>query len=75
VRKIIGKKSTEDSSPPQANLILSRARRGTVNLARRCPRGKVSTKGRIVADSLPVVSIDLASLKFLDHIHELSEVR
>lgn len=46
--------------------ILSRARRGTVNLARRCPEGKVSTKGRIVADSLPVASIELASSKFLD---------
>ena len=61
-REKINRRSQSTAGEPN----LSRACRGTVNLARRCPGGKVSPEGRIVPDSLPVVSFELARLKFLD---------
>ena len=54
VRRVIGRKSTEDDRHGQAYLHLSPPCRGIVTLARRCLRGKVTTKARIVSASLPV---------------------
>lgn len=54
VRRIIARKSTEEDRHGQAYLHLSPPCRGIVTLARRCLRGKVTTKARIVQPFTPV---------------------
>ncbi len=55
MRRVIGRKSTEEDRPSQTNLPFRAFCRGIVNLARRWPRGKVAKKARIPVASLPVV--------------------
>ena len=74
MRRVIGKRSTEDRRASQAHLPFQISSRGIVNLARRWVRGKVATRARIVQGSFPVARQQLSGPIWLDVCHELPEM-